>query len=140
MIELGTDTRLVKLAVKDNLFRGDRFNMRYVQSTLEDWRSKGSSDPVTARNYMLDNHVGNLTETASDKASQSFDDSAADRIIGKTKAADLQGLRDYLIELYKNRRYDALIHMIKTTHHKDILDYLPEKIVRFIEFREDGAS
>ena len=33
LIEQGTDTRLIKLAVEDNLFRGDRFNMRYVQST-----------------------------------------------------------------------------------------------------------
>ena len=65
-----------------------------------------------------------------------FDDSVADRIIGKNDAADLQGLRDYLIELYENQRYDALIHMVKTTYHKDILDYLPEEMVNFIEFRK----
>ena len=139
LIEQGTDTRLIKLAVEDNLFRGDRFNMRYVQSTMEDWKSQGISDPVTARNYMLDNHVRNLTEAAADIASQSFDDSAADRIIGKNEAADLQGLRDYLIELYENHRYDTLIHMVKTTYHKDILDYLPEKMVNFIEFRKGGC-
>ncbi len=136
LIEQGTDTRLIKLAVEDNLFRGDRYNMRHVQSTLEDWRSKGISDPVTARNYMLDNHVRNLNQAASEIAYQSFDDSVADRIIGKNDAADLQGLRDYLIELYENQRYDALIHMVKTTYHKDILDYLPEEMVNFIEFRK----
>lgn len=67
----------------------------------------------------------------SEIADENYNDKIVDRIITRNEAADLQGTRDYIIELFRQRRYDSAVGMIRNTYHKDILDYLPQEIVDY---------
>ena len=130
-VECGTDPELIQFAVNDNLFRGDYFNLKYVQETLDKWKDQGIQSIRDAKNHSLNNHVNNLSYMASEIADENYNDKIADRIITRNEAADLQGTRDYIIELFRQRRYDSAVGMIRNTYHKDILDYLPQEIVDY---------
>ena len=127
------DMEMIHLAVEDNLFRKDMFDLKYVQRTLDRWRSSGIDTPLKARNYILDRHVSNVTAMAAEIAERNHNDDLRDKIIFGNEMADLKGTRDYLIELYQQGRYDSLITLAQITYHKDILDYLPDEIRDFIQ-------
>ena len=124
---------MIHLAVEDNLFRKDMFDLKYVERTIERWRSSGIDTPLKARNYILDRHVSNVTAMAAEIAERNHNDDLRDKIIFGNEMADLKGTRDYLIELYQQGRYDSLITLAQITYHKDILDYLPDEIRDFIQ-------
>lgn len=132
-VETGINPDLVHLAVEDNLFRNDRFNLRYVQKTLDEWRSHGITNVRDAKNFVLDRHVDNLSQMAASIADKNCNDELRESIVFKNEAADLQGTRDYIIDLYRQRRYDSMMGLLKITYHKDILDYLPEEIIEFVQ-------
>ena len=124
---------MIHLAVEDNLFRKDMFDLKYVERTIERWRSSGVDTPLKARNYILDRHVSNVTAMASEIAERNHNDDLRDKIIFGNEMADLQGTRDYLIELYRQGRFDMLLSVAQVTYHKNILDYLPDEIRDFIQ-------
>lgn len=130
------DPVLVQLAIEDNLYR-DRFDLKYVDETLNSWKKRGITNFRDAKNDILDNHVRNISIMASEIANRNYNDDLADSIVRKNPTADLQGTRDYIIELYRNRRYDSMISLINITYHKDILDYLPQEIVDYYEEQRD---
>lgn len=131
-VEEGIDPRLIRLALEDNLFR-DRFNLCYVDETLNKWKGQGITCPRDARNNILDNHVRNVSNMASEIAYRRYDDELADSIIQNNPTADLQGTRDYIIELFQTGRRESAVGMINSTYHKEILDYLPQEIVDYYE-------
>ena len=124
--------RMVELAVKDNLFRQDLFDLKYVRATLAEWNDKGITTPLQARNHILDSHVENISRYASGIARQRNNDDLVDKIVMNNAHTDLKGARDYAIKLYRSRRFDALLGFVGATYHKDIVDYLPEEIQLFI--------
>lgn len=132
-VETGIDPELVHLAVEDNLFRDDRFNLRYVQQTLDEWKERGVNTIRDAKNFILNSHVDNLSQMASEIADKNYNDDLKESIVLKNEASDLQGTRDYIIDLFRQRRYDSVMYMIESTYHKEILDYLPEEIVEYYE-------
>ena len=127
------DREIIRLAVEDNLFRKDQFDLKYVKSTLDKWKASGIDTPLKARNYILDSHVSNIEVMASEIAERNHNDDLKDKILFGSEMKDLQGTRDYLIELYETGRYDMLLSFAHTTYHKDILDYLPEEIREYIQ-------
>ena len=132
-VETGINPDLVRLAVEDNLFREERFNLKYVQKTLDEWQSHGITNVRDAKNFVLDRHVDNLSQMAASIADKNYNDELRESIVFKNEAADLQGTRDYMIDLYHQKRYDVLLSMASVTCHKDILDYLPQEIVDYIK-------
>ena len=126
------DPVMIQLAVEDNLFRKERFELKYVQETLERWRSLGIDSPVKARNFILDAHVKNIANMAAQIAEKNNNDDLRESILEKSEAKDLQETIKYMIDLYKNRRFVSLLDFAQLTYHKDILDYLPEEIRDFI--------
>lgn len=126
------DTDLIQLALEDNLYR-DRFDLKYVDETLNSWKEQGISELRDARNNILDNHVRNVSYMAGEIARQRYNDDLADSIFQKNQTTDLQGTRDYIIDLFRQRRYDSMMGLLKITYHKDIFDYLPEEIVSYYE-------
>lgn len=132
-VEAGISPDLVYLAVEDNLFRDDRFNLRYVQKTLDEWQRRGIHNVRDAKNYVLDSHVDNLSQMAASIADKNYNDELRESIVFKNEAADLQGTRDYIIDLFRQKRYDSMMGLLKITYHKDIFDYLPEEIVAYYE-------
>ena len=126
------DMDMIHLAVEDNLFRRDNFDLKYVQSTLEKWKSSGIDSPLKARNHILDSHVSNISMMAAEIAERNHNDDLGEKILMGNEMKDLQGTRDYMIELYQQKRYDMLLSMAQLTYHKDILDYLPDEVREFI--------
>lgn len=136
-VEAGINPDLVHLAIEDNLFRDERFNLRYVQKTLDEWQRHGITNVRDAKNFVLDRHVDNLSQMAASIADKNYNDELRESIVFKNEAADLQGTRDYIIDLFRQRRYDSMMGLLKITYHKDILDYLPEEIVVYYEEHKD---
>ena len=132
-VERGTDSDLIRFAVNDNLFRGNYFNLKYVQETLDSWKENGIDNIRDAKNQSLNNHVNNLSYMAGAIAEENYNDKIAERIVTRNEAADLQGTRDYIIELFHSGRCDSAVSMINLTYHKEILDYLPQEIVDYYE-------
>ena len=120
---------LILLAVEDNLYLNDKFNLQKVQRTLDLWRSLGIKTAREARNFILDKKAKAIKDKIQSKAHED----QIDEYITKNEILDLQGMRDYLIELYENKRYDALIATYNMQPHKDIKDYLPEDILNHPE-------
>jgi len=131
-VKNNADMDMIHLAVEDNLFRRDNFDLKYVQSTLERWKSIGIDTPLKARNHILDSHVSNISVMAAEIAERNHNDELMERILMGSETKDLQGTRDYMIELYQQKRYDMLLSMARTNYHKDILDYLPDEVREFI--------
>ncbi len=131
-VEEDADPILIQLALEDNLYR-DRFDLKYVDEALNSWKEREITNYRDAKNDILDNHVKNITIMASEIAERNYNDDLAESIVQKNSTADLQGTRDYIIELYQSRRYDSMISMIDITYHKDILDYLPQEIIEYYE-------
>ena len=132
LVKNNADMDMIHLAVEDNLFRRDNFDLKYVQSTLERWKSIGIDTPLKARNHILDSHVSNISVMAAEIAERNHNDELMERILMGSETKDLQGTRDYMIELYQQKRYDMLLSMARTNYHKDILDYLPDEVREFI--------
>lgn len=132
-VKNGEDMDMIHLAIEDNLFRKDNFDLKYVKKTLDEWKSSGIDTPLKARNYILDSHVSNIEVMASEIAERNHNDDLKDKILFGSEMKDLQGTRDYLIELYETGRYDMLLSFAHTTYHKDILDYLPEEVREYIQ-------
>ena len=132
-VEQETDPDMIRIAVEDNLFRKDRFELRYVQATLDEWEDKGITDARAAKNFILNRRVDKLSYVAAELADENYDDKLAEKIMTRSDAADLQGTRDYIIDLFRAGRRDSAVSMIQNTYHKDVLDYLPQEIVDYYE-------
>ena len=104
-----------------------------VRKGFDKWKSSGIDTPLKARNYILDSHVSNIEVMASEIAERNHNDDLKDKILFGSEMKDLQGTRDYLIELYETGRYDMLLSFAHTTYHKDILDYLPDEVREYIQ-------
>jgi len=131
-VKNNADMDMIHLAVEDNLFRKDNFDLKYVQKTLDEWKSSGIDTPLKARNHILDSHVSNISMMAAEIAERNHSDDLREKILMGNEMTDLQGTRDYMIELYQQKRYDMLLSVAHTTYHKDILDYLPDEVREFI--------
>ncbi len=132
-IDDGEDQEMILLAVEDNLFRKDRFDLSYVQKTMDEWERTGVQDVLSARNRILDNHVANVRAMAEEIGYKNGNDDLTDKIVFGNEAADLQGTRDHMIKLYREGRFSDLLTWASTTYHKDILEYLPKEVRAFIE-------
>lgn len=132
-VEQETDLEMIRIALQDNLYRKEWFDLRHVQETLEEWKNKGITDPRSAKNFILNRRVDKLSYVAAEIADENYDDKLADKIMMRSQAADLQGTRDYIVEVFRQGRFDYAMSLISTTYHKDILDYLPQEIVDFYE-------
>ena len=131
-VDDGSDPELIHLALEDNLYR-DRFDLKYVDETLNRWKDQGISDLRAAKNNILDNHVKNVSYMAGEIARQRYNDDLAESIFQNNSTTDLQGTRDYIIELFQAGRRDSAVGMINNTYHKEILDYLPQEIIDYYE-------
>jgi hypothetical protein len=100
---------------------------------LDEWKNKGIDNPRDAKNFILDRRVSKLSYVAAEIADENYDEKRAEKIMTRSEAADLQGTRDYIIDLFRQRRYDSAVGMIRNTYHKDIIDYLPQEIVDYYE-------
>lgn len=132
-VEQHIDPDVICMAVEDNLFRKERFDMKYVKATLNQWSKAGVRTARDARNYILDHHAEHVSQMASEIAEQQGNEHIRDRIIYGNATTELQGTRDYMIELYKHKRYDSLLAIAANTHMKEVFDYLPEEIMSFIK-------
>lgn len=132
--ENNIDTELILEAVKDNLFRKDQFELRYVQQTLEKWNNSGIKDVRAAKNFILNNHAANLSIKAQEIARQNNNEDLADEIVSKSDITDLKGYIQFLTDLYYEERFDDLIDTYNQAcrSHKDILDYLPKRVADYI--------
>ena len=111
----------------------DRFDLKYVDETLNRWKEQGISDLRAAKNNILDSHVKNVSYMAGEIARQRYNDDLAESIFQNNSTTDLQGTRDYIIELFQTGRRDSAVCMINNTYHKEILDYLPQEIIDYYE-------
>ena len=93
------------------------------------WRSLGIKTAREARNFILDKKA----KAIKDKIQSKADEDKIEEYLTKNEILDLQGMRDYLIELYENKRHDALIATYNMQPHKDIKDYLPEDILTLLQ-------
>ncbi|MBR2522994.1 MAG: DnaD domain protein [Clostridiales bacterium] len=135
-IETEEDREMIMLAVEDNLFRDDMFDLKYVLKTLDEWRKNGITDPKGARNYILDNHVANLAALAGDIEASSHRSGKREEIMSKNELADLQAYRDLLISTYKQGDFNRVISIYTiASWHKDLFDYLPKEIQTLIKKR-----
>lgn len=132
-VEQEINPEMIRIAVQDNLFRQDRFDLRYVKTTLDEWKERGIDNPRDARNFILNRRVDKLSYVAAEIADENYNEKLAEKIMMRSEAADLQGTRDYIIELFRNGRRDSAVGMINNTYHKDVLDYLPQEIVEYYE-------
>ncbi len=132
-VEQEIDPEMIRIAVQDNLFRHDRFDLRYVQTTLDEWKERGVDNPRDAKNFILNRRVDKLSYVAAEIADENYNEKLADKIMMRSEAADLQGTRDYIIELFQNGRRGFAVGIINSTYHKEILDYLPQEIVDYYE-------
>ena len=132
-VDQETDLEMIRLALQDNLYRKEWFDVRHVQATLDEWKDKGIDNPKDAKNFILDRRVNKLSYVAAEIADETYDDNRAEKIMMRSEAADLQGTRDYIIDLFRQRRYDSALSVIKNTYHKEIIDYLPQEIVDYYE-------
>ena len=132
-LEQQRDPEVILLAVEDNLFRKERFDMKYVKDTLERWEQDGITTALAARNRILDNHVANVKAMAEELSYKNGNEELADKIIFGNDAADLQAVRDTLIRFYREGKFSDLLTWASTTYHKDILEYLPEEVSAFIQ-------
>ena len=128
--EADLNFELIGLAVDDNLFRKERFELKYVQDTLNKWKLVGISDARKARNYILDNRVENVRLKA--KELSKGNDELAQEIFNKNEAVNLKGMRDYLIDLYYSNRQKEILSIISSPQYIVLLDYLPEEIVTYV--------
>ncbi len=124
------DFELIGLAVDDNLFRKERFELKHVQDTLDKWKLLGISDARKARNYMLENRVENARLQA--KELSKGNDELAQDIFYKNNAVKLKGMRDYLIELYYSNRKNELLSIISSPEYIVLIKYLPEEIEDYL--------
>ena len=131
-IEAETDHEMIMLAVEDNLFRGDMFNLKYVVKTLGEWKSNGITNLIGARNYILDNHVNNLDTMAGDIEARTHRSGTREEIMSKNKYADLQAYRDAITRAYERGDFSEVINIYKIAYHKDIFGYLSAEIQDFI--------
>ena len=131
-VDDGSNPELIHLALEDNLYR-DRFDLKYVDETLNRWKEQGISDLRAAKNNILDSHVKNVSYMAGEIARQRYNDDLAESIFQNNSTTDLQGTRDYIIELFQTGRRDLAVCMINNTYHKEILDYLPQEIIDYYE-------
>ena len=132
-VEQEINPEMIRIAVQDNLFRHDRFDLRYVQTTLDEWKERGVDNPRDAKNFILNRRVDKLSYVAAEIADENYNEKLADKIMMRSEAADLQGTRDYIIELFRTGRRESAVGMINSTYHKEILDYLPQEIVDYYE-------
>lgn len=132
-VEQEINPEMIRIAVQDNLFRHDRFDLRYVQTTLDEWKERGVDNPRDAKNFILNRRVDKLSYVAAEIADENYNEKLADKIMMRSEAADLQGTRDYIIELFQNGRRSFAVGIINSTYHKEILDYLPQEIVDYYE-------
>ena len=136
-VEQETDPEMIRIAVQDNLYRHDRFDLRQVQETLDEWKDKGVNDSRAAKNFILNRRVDKLSYVAAEIADENYNEKLAEKIMMRSEAADLQGTRDYNIELFRTGRRESAVGMINSTYHKEILDYLPQEIVDYYEEHKD---
>lgn len=136
-VEQETDPEMIRIAVQDNLYRHDRFDLRQVQETLDEWKDKGVNDSRAAKNFILNRRVDKLSYVAAEIADENYNEKLAEKIMMRSEAADLQGTRDYIIELFRTGRRESAVGMINSTYHKEILDYLPQEIVDYYEEHKD---
>lgn len=120
---------MILLAVKDNLFLNDKFDLKRVDKTFDLWRHYGIKTIKEARNFILDRKVSRIKE----KAQRINNEDDREEYLTKNEFVDLQGMRDYIMKLYKDERYEALKDTIKIQYHEDILDYLPDEIEIFLK-------
>ena len=139
-IEAETDHEMIMLAVEDNLFRGDMFNLKHVVKTLDEWKSSGISDPIAARNYILDNHVANLDALAGNIEARSHKSGKREEILNKNELADLQSYRDAIISEYNHGAFNKVIDIYGIAYHKNLFDYLPKEIQGFIKKNNPKGS
>lgn len=132
-VEQEINPEMIRIAVQDNLFRHDRFDLRYVQTTLDEWKERGVDNPRDAKNFILNRRVDKLSYVAAEIADENYNEKLAEKIMMRSEAADLQGTRDYIIELFRTGRRESAVGMINSTYHKEILDYLPQEIVDYYE-------
>lgn len=132
-IDDGEDQEMILLAVEDNLFRKERFDLSYVQKTMDEWKRTGVNDALGARNRILDNHVANVKAMAEEIGYRNGSEDLADKIVIGNEATDLKETRDYMIKLFHEGRFSDLLTWASTTYHKDILEYLPKEVRAFIE-------
>lgn len=136
-VEQETDPEMIRIAVQDNLYRHDRFDLRQVQETLDEWKDKGVNDSRAAKNFILNRRVDKLSYVAAEIADENYNEKLAEKIMMRSEASDLQGTRDYIIELFRTGRRESAVGMINSTYHKEILDYLPQEIVDYYEEHKD---
>lgn len=135
MSDRNVEPELIEVAVEDNLFRKDKFDVKYVVETIEKWKSMEIETAKAARNYVLDCHVENLKLKAKEIANESNNDILADQILINSKSYCLQSIREDAIRHYKNNRFVSLFGLVKqaTKYGGTLTDYLPDEIADFIE-------
>lgn len=132
------EPELIELAVEDNLFRKDKFDVKYVVETIEKWKSMEIETAKAARNYVLDCHVDNLKVRAKSIAWEAQNDDLAEKILDGSKPYNLQKFRDDVVRHYKDHRYISVFSLLNASRpFGKLIDYLPDEIADFIEQNKD---
>lgn len=121
------DSRLIKIAIKDNEYRRERLTLEHVDETLKDWAKKGIKTPVDANNYILESKHQNTQYKIRADSHGDLDEESISSKVNCCKTGDLILWRDDLISeaRTKNSRFSYDAFCCPT----DVFEYLPEDVL-----------
>ena len=121
------DSRLIKIAIKDNEYRRERLTLKHVDDTLKEWEKKGIETPVDANNYILDSKYQNTQYKIRTDSHGELDEEEITSQADCSKTGNLRQWRDALINECRSKnprfRYDAFCCL------SDVFQYLPEDVL-----------
>ncbi len=83
------DLKVIELAIIDNLFRGDKFHLKYVEDELSLWSYNGINDEIAARNWIVDNAYYNAEARARDSLERKKDFFTEEELDGLICCSDI---------------------------------------------------
>ena len=119
-VDADEEIEIIDLAIGDNLFRKDKFDLKYARETINTWKSRGAATSTEIRNMILDDHVINL------RCSIRKEDE--DDILGRSEIYGLQMQRDLLNDSYKRKDYQEFARISTWGKSDKVAQYLTEDV------------
>lgn len=119
-VDADEEIEIIDLAIGDNLFRKDKFDLKYARDTINTWKSRGAATSTEIRNMILDDHVINLR--------YSIRKEDEDDILGRSEIYGLQMQRDQLNDSYKRKDYQEFARISTMVKSDKVAQYLTEDV------------
>lgn len=122
------DSRLIRIAIKDNEYRRDGLTIKHVDDTLKDWAKNGIKTPVDANNAILEAKYQNTRYKMRADSHGKLDGTTLISEVDCLEVGNLRLWRDALIREYKedySRFMTDAFHCLIGT-----FKYLPEEVLR----------